>query len=49
MTELDGMMDKPRDKQSKTSKTGNEKKPVTNSHKSAKTKLVKIAPAPDKK
>lgn len=42
MTELD--------KQSKAnSKANNEKKTVTSSHKSPKAKLVKIAPAPDKK
>jgi hypothetical protein len=41
MTELD--------KQSNASKGNSEKKPVASSHKSPKTKLVKIAPAPDKK
>lgn len=41
MTELD--------KQSKANKSGNEKKAAASSHKSPKIKLVKIAPAPDKK
>lgn len=37
------------DKQSKANKNGGDKKTANSSNKSPKTKLVKIAPAPDKK